>query len=124
MLLFLFNKLLVGTWGQYASRQEGRGLWHIPPLAGESGHRWRGGSPVGTYQMNNFTANLPSPLHTCRSYALEPNKTGLPVDYIRKLEAGEDNDYSGPSILDDIKKSWQLGRTPRKVMNWTDWSSL
>jgi hypothetical protein len=35
-------------------------------------------------------------------FVLEQNKPGLPLDYIKKLEAVETNGYSGPSILDDI----------------------
>lgn len=55
-----------------------------------------------TYQMNNFTAYLTSPPYK-QVVCLGAEQNGLPGDYIRKLEAVVTNDYSGPSILDDIK---------------------
>uniref|UniRef100_A0A8C8INA3 Gamma-glutamylcyclotransferase n=1 Tax=Oncorhynchus tshawytscha TaxID=74940 RepID=A0A8C8INA3_ONCTS len=54
-----------------------------------------------TYQMNNFTVHQNSPPYKQVHY-MSQNKTGLPLDYIKKLEAVETNGYSGPSIFDDI----------------------
>ncbi|KAM4630123.1 gamma-glutamylcyclotransferase a [Polymixia lowei] len=55
-----------------------------------------------TYQMNNFTSCLPSPQYK-QVVCLGAEQNGLPVEYLRRLEAVETNHYSGPSILDQIK---------------------
>ncbi|KAJ8273168.1 hypothetical protein GJAV_G00098390 [Gymnothorax javanicus] len=57
-----------------------------------------------TYQMNNFTASLPSPQYK-QVICLGAKQNGLPSDYIRKLEALKTNNYSGPSVLDDVEKA-------------------
>uniref|UniRef100_A0A6Q2WQ19 Uncharacterized protein n=1 Tax=Esox lucius TaxID=8010 RepID=A0A6Q2WQ19_ESOLU len=81
-------------------RQEGVGMGLYSPLnvtvntdAGEVLCR--------TYKMNNFTAHLTSPPYK-QVVCLGAKQNGLPLDYIKKLEAVETNGYSGPSILDDI----------------------
>ncbi|KAM3596609.1 uncharacterized protein V6R79_017739 [Siganus canaliculatus] len=55
-----------------------------------------------TYQMNNFHACPPSPQYK-QVVCLGAEQNGLPVEYLRKLEAIQTNNYSGPSILDQIK---------------------
>ncbi|KAG9355703.1 hypothetical protein JZ751_000541 [Albula glossodonta] len=57
-----------------------------------------------TYKMNDFNTNLPSPQYK-QVICLGAKQNGLPLDYIEKLEAVKTNDYSGPSILDDIQES-------------------
>ncbi|KAM8841523.1 gamma-glutamylcyclotransferase a [Spinachia spinachia] len=55
-----------------------------------------------TYQMNNFRACLPSPQYkqvVCRG----AERNGLPLEYLMKLEAIQTNNYSGPSMLDNIR---------------------
>ncbi|KAJ8395767.1 hypothetical protein AAFF_G00028140 [Aldrovandia affinis] len=60
-----------------------------------------------TYQMNDFKANIPSPQYM-QVMCLGAKQNGLPLDYLRMLETMETNDYSGPSILDDIKEAMEL----------------
>ncbi|KAG7458062.1 hypothetical protein MATL_G00233800 [Megalops atlanticus] len=57
-----------------------------------------------TYQMNDFFATLPSPQYK-EVVCLGAQQNGLPLNYIKKLQAVETNSYSGPSILDDIKQA-------------------
>ncbi|XP_075995616.1 gamma-glutamylcyclotransferase a [Genypterus blacodes] len=55
-----------------------------------------------TYQMNNFRPSPPSPQYkqvVCRG----AEQNGLPLGYIEKLEAIQTNNYSGPSLLDNIE---------------------
>ncbi|KAJ8268283.1 hypothetical protein COCON_G00134550 [Conger conger] len=56
-----------------------------------------------TYQLNDFKPSLPSPPYK-QVICLGAKQNGIPLDYIRKLEALETNGYCGPSILDDIKR--------------------
>ncbi|KAF7691378.1 gamma-glutamylcyclotransferase a [Silurus meridionalis] len=56
-----------------------------------------------TYKMNNFRPCFPSPQYK-EVVCLGAQQNGLPEDYIKKLQAVETNNYTGPSILDDIKK--------------------
>ncbi|KAJ8007892.1 hypothetical protein DPEC_G00098900 [Dallia pectoralis] len=75
-----------------------------------------------TYKMNNFTVHLTSPQYK-QVVCLGAKQSGLPLDYIKKLEAVETNDYSGPSILDDItalkpsEKEKDLEMLPDKVQH-------
>ncbi|XP_071378111.1 gamma-glutamylcyclotransferase a [Centroberyx affinis] len=55
-----------------------------------------------TYQMNHFHACPPSPQYK-QVLCLGAEQNGLPVEYLRGLEAVQANNYSGPSILDQIK---------------------
>ncbi|XP_038580639.1 gamma-glutamylcyclotransferase a [Micropterus salmoides] len=55
-----------------------------------------------TYQMNNFHACPPSPQYK-QVVCLGAEQNGLPVDYLKRLEAIQTNNYCGPSILDQIK---------------------
>ncbi|XP_051247404.1 gamma-glutamylcyclotransferase a [Dicentrarchus labrax] len=55
-----------------------------------------------TYQMNNFHACPPSPQYK-QVVCLGAEQNGLPVGYLKRLEAIQTNDYSGPSILDQIR---------------------
>ncbi|KAM6967528.1 gamma-glutamylcyclotransferase [Aplochiton taeniatus] len=55
-----------------------------------------------SYKMNNFTAYLTSPQYK-EVVCLGAKQNGLPLDYIKKLEAVETNGYSGPSTFDQIK---------------------
>ncbi|KAL4624798.1 gamma-glutamylcyclotransferase-like [Arapaima gigas] len=57
-----------------------------------------------TYQLNNFRPTLPSPQYK-EVLCLGAHQSGLPPEYIQKLEALETNGYVGPSILDDIEQS-------------------
>jgi len=54
-----------------------------------------------TYQMNHFHACPPSPQYK-QVVCLGAEQNGLPVEYLQKLEAVETNNYSGPSVLDQI----------------------
>ncbi|MCI4391896.1 hypothetical protein PGIGA_G00139710 [Pangasianodon gigas] len=56
-----------------------------------------------TYKMNNFRPCAPSPQYK-EVICLGAQQNGLPEDYIKKLQAVETNNYTGPSILDEIKK--------------------
>ncbi|XP_068189908.1 gamma-glutamylcyclotransferase a [Antennarius striatus] len=55
-----------------------------------------------TYQINNFHACPPSPQYK-QVICLGAEQNGLPAEYLKRLEAIETNNYSGPSILDQIK---------------------
>lgn len=55
-----------------------------------------------TYQINNFHACPPSPQYK-KVVCLGAEQNGLPVEYQKRLEAIQTNNYSGPSILDQIK---------------------
>lgn len=55
-----------------------------------------------TYQMNNFHACPPSPQYK-QVVCLGAEQNGLPIEYQKKLGAIQTNNYSGPSILDEIK---------------------
>lgn len=55
-----------------------------------------------TYQINNFYACPPSPQYK-RVVCLGAEQNRLPTEYLKKLEAIQTNDYSGPSVLDQIK---------------------
>ncbi|XP_036799552.1 gamma-glutamylcyclotransferase-like [Oncorhynchus mykiss] len=82
-------------------KQEGVGIGFYSPLD-VTINTDEGEVLCRTYQMNNFTVHQTSPPYKQVVFVLEQNKTGLPLDYIKKLEAVETNGYSGPSILDDI----------------------
>ncbi|XP_027031493.2 gamma-glutamylcyclotransferase a [Tachysurus fulvidraco] len=56
-----------------------------------------------TYKMNNFRPCAPSPQYK-EVICLGAQQNGLPEHYIKKLQAVEANNYTGPSILDNIKK--------------------
>ncbi|XP_026886704.2 gamma-glutamylcyclotransferase a isoform X2 [Electrophorus electricus] len=55
-----------------------------------------------TYQMNKFRPCPPSPQYK-KVVCLGARETGLPQEYLKKLQAVETNGYTGSSILDDIK---------------------
>ncbi|XP_054462162.1 gamma-glutamylcyclotransferase a [Anoplopoma fimbria] len=55
-----------------------------------------------TYQMNNCHASHPSPQYK-QVICLGAEQNGLPVEYMKKLQAIPTNNYSGPSLLDKIK---------------------
>ncbi|XP_029299835.1 gamma-glutamylcyclotransferase a [Cottoperca gobio] len=55
-----------------------------------------------TYQMNNFHACPPSPQYK-QVVCLGAEQNGLPVEYLKRLEAIQTNNYSGPSVLDQIR---------------------
>ncbi|XP_041708627.1 gamma-glutamylcyclotransferase [Coregonus clupeaformis] len=81
-------------------RQEGVGIGFYSPLD-VTINTDEGEVLCRTYQMNNFTAHQTSPPYK-QVVCLGAKQNGLPLDYIKKLEAVETNGYSGPSILDDI----------------------
>ncbi|KAK3511797.1 hypothetical protein QTP70_023182 [Hemibagrus guttatus] len=56
-----------------------------------------------TYKMNNFRPCAPSPQYK-EVICLGAQQNGLPEYYIKKLQAVKTNNYTGPSIFDDIKK--------------------
>lgn len=60
-----------------------------------------------TYQMNNFHASPPSPQYK-QVVCLGAEQNGLPVEYKKRLEAVQTNNYSGPSILDQIQTAMNL----------------
>ncbi|XP_034560349.1 gamma-glutamylcyclotransferase a [Notolabrus celidotus] len=55
-----------------------------------------------TYQMNNFHPCPPSPQYK-EVVCLGAEQNGLPVEYLKRLDAVQTNNYSGPSILDQIR---------------------
>ncbi|KAL2080655.1 hypothetical protein ACEWY4_024448 [Coilia grayii] len=56
-----------------------------------------------TYQMNSFSACLPSTQYK-QVLCLGAQQNGLPLQYIKTLQDIETNNYSGPSsIMDEIK---------------------
>ncbi|XP_013861259.1 gamma-glutamylcyclotransferase a [Austrofundulus limnaeus] len=55
-----------------------------------------------TYQMNNFLTCLTSPQYK-QVMCMGAEQNGLPKEYLRKLEALQTNNYSGPTVLDQIK---------------------
>ncbi|XP_071356621.1 gamma-glutamylcyclotransferase a [Trachinotus anak] len=57
-----------------------------------------------TYKMNNFHACPPSPQYK-QVVCLGAEQNGLPVEYLKRLEVIQTNNYSGPSILDQIRSS-------------------
>ncbi|XP_062343016.1 gamma-glutamylcyclotransferase a [Osmerus eperlanus] len=61
------------------------------------------GGPVfcRTYQMNHFHACPPSPQYK-QVVCLGAQQNNLPSDYQKRLQAVQTNNYSGPSILDQI----------------------
>ncbi|XP_062871065.1 gamma-glutamylcyclotransferase a [Trichomycterus rosablanca] len=56
-----------------------------------------------TYKMNNVKPCLPSPQYK-QVVCLGAQQNGLPEEYVKKLQALETNNYTGPSILDDIRE--------------------
>ncbi|KAL0984951.1 hypothetical protein UPYG_G00150930 [Umbra pygmaea] len=81
-------------------RQEGVGIGFYSPL-NITVNTDQGDVLCRTYQMNNFTAHPTSPPYK-QVVCLGAKQNSLPIDYIKKLEAVNTNNYSGPSILDDI----------------------
>ncbi|XP_062265828.1 gamma-glutamylcyclotransferase a [Platichthys flesus] len=57
-----------------------------------------------TYQMNNFHACPPSPQYK-QVVCLGAEQNGLPEQYRKSLEWIQTNNYSGPSVLDEIRTS-------------------
>ncbi|CAB1449664.1 unnamed protein product [Pleuronectes platessa] len=55
-----------------------------------------------TYQMNNFHACPPSPQYK-QVVCLGAEQNGLPEQYRKSLEWIQTNNYSGPSVLDEIR---------------------
>ncbi|KAF1381612.1 hypothetical protein PFLUV_G00155770 [Perca fluviatilis] len=55
-----------------------------------------------SYQMNNFHACPPSPQYK-QVVCLGAEQNGLPGDYLKRLKAIQTNNYTGPSILDQIQ---------------------
>ncbi|XP_018553573.1 gamma-glutamylcyclotransferase a [Lates calcarifer] len=55
-----------------------------------------------TYQMNNFHACPPSPQYK-QVVCLGAQQNGLPADYLKRLDVIQTNNYSGPSVLDQIR---------------------
>ncbi|KAM6899286.1 gamma-glutamylcyclotransferase a [Xenentodon cancila] len=82
-------------------KQEGVGLGQYSPLE-VSVESDQGKMLCRTYQMNNFHACPPSPQYK-EVMCLGAEQNGLPVDYLKRLEAVQTNNYSGPSILDQIR---------------------
>lgn len=58
----------------------------------------------------NCSVKVSLPVHL-QVICLGAQQNGLPEDYIKKLQAVETNNYTGPSILDEIKKrkNWVCG---------------
>uniref|UniRef100_A0A672J6F0 Gamma-glutamylcyclotransferase-like n=2 Tax=Salarias fasciatus TaxID=181472 RepID=A0A672J6F0_SALFA len=55
-----------------------------------------------TYRMNNFHACPPSPQYK-QVVCSGAEQNGLPVEYLKILEAVQTNNYTGPSVLDQIR---------------------
>ncbi|XP_060637825.2 gamma-glutamylcyclotransferase [Anolis sagrei] len=56
-----------------------------------------------SYQMDNYVSGLPSP-HYKKVICMGAKQNGLPVDYQKKLDAIETNNYEGPvPVFDEIK---------------------
>ncbi|XP_072226236.1 gamma-glutamylcyclotransferase a [Leuresthes tenuis] len=81
-------------------KQEGVSLGQYSPLE-VSVETDQGLMLCRTYQMNNFHASPPSPQYK-QVVCLGAKQNGLPVDYLKSLEAIQTNSYNGPSILDQI----------------------
>ncbi|XP_056271584.1 gamma-glutamylcyclotransferase a [Pseudoliparis swirei] len=56
-----------------------------------------------TYQMTKVYACPPSPQYK-QVVCLGAKQNGLPGEYLKRLEAIQTNNYSGPSMLDEIRK--------------------
>ncbi|XP_074542913.1 gamma-glutamylcyclotransferase a [Halichoeres trimaculatus] len=82
-------------------KQEGVGQGQYSPLE-VSVETDEGAMLCRTYQMNNFHPCPPSPQYK-EVVCLGAEQNGLPVEYLKRLDAIETNNYSGPSILDQIK---------------------
>ncbi|XP_060798619.1 gamma-glutamylcyclotransferase a [Neoarius graeffei] len=61
-----------------------------------------------TYKMNNTIPCVPSPQYK-EVICLGAQQNGLPEDYIKKLQAVKTNNYTGPSLIDQIKRTEQGG---------------
>lgn len=59
-----------------------------------------------TYQMNNFHPCPPSPQYK-EVVCLGAQQNGLPEEYLKKLDAVQTNNYTGPSVLDQIRNVTQ-----------------
>ncbi|XP_007547772.1 gamma-glutamylcyclotransferase a [Poecilia formosa] len=82
-------------------KQEGVSQGNYSPLE-VSVETDQGVKQCRTYQMNNFHACPPSPQYkevVCMGAA----QNGLPKEYLERLQAIQTNNYSGPSILDQIR---------------------
>ncbi|KAM6974578.1 gamma-glutamylcyclotransferase a [Tautogolabrus adspersus] len=82
-------------------KQEGVSLGQYSPLE-VSVETDKGLMLCRTYQMNNFHPCPPSPQYK-EVVCLGAEQNGLPVEYMKRLEAIPTNNYSGPSILDQIR---------------------
>ncbi|KAM9385530.1 gamma-glutamylcyclotransferase-like [Pholidichthys leucotaenia] len=60
-----------------------------------------------TYQMNNFHAFPPSPQYK-QVMLMGAGQNGLPENYVKMLEAVQTNNYTGPSLLDQIQAVMKL----------------
>ncbi|XP_029022541.1 gamma-glutamylcyclotransferase a [Betta splendens] len=80
--------------------QEGVGLGQYSPLE-VSVETDRGLMLCRTYQMNNFHACPPSPQYK-QVVCLGAEQNRLPPEYLKRLEVIQTNNYSGPSLLDQI----------------------
>uniref|UniRef100_A0A8C6M4T7 Gamma-glutamylcyclotransferase a n=1 Tax=Nothobranchius furzeri TaxID=105023 RepID=A0A8C6M4T7_NOTFU len=80
--------------------QEGVDAGHYDPL-GVSVETDEGTVLCRTYQMNNFHAALPSPQYK-QVVCLGAEQNKLPDEYVTRLKDIQTNNYSGPSIRDQI----------------------
>ncbi|XP_041867507.1 gamma-glutamylcyclotransferase a [Melanotaenia boesemani] len=81
--------------------QEGVSLGQYSPIE-VSVETGQGTMLCRTYQMNNFHACPPSPQYK-QVVCLGAEQNGLPVEYLKNLEAIKTNNYEGPSVLDEIR---------------------
>ncbi|XP_017280086.1 gamma-glutamylcyclotransferase a isoform X1 [Kryptolebias marmoratus] len=81
--------------------QEGVNTGQYSPLE-VSVEMERGTMLCRTYHMNNFHTCLPSPQYK-QVICMGAKQNELPKEYLMKLEAIQTNNYSGPSILDQIR---------------------
>lgn len=59
--------------------------------------------------INLITVFKVSLLAQLQVICLGAQQNGLPEDYIKKLQAVKTNDYTGPSLIDQIKRTEQGG---------------
>ncbi|XP_041664130.1 gamma-glutamylcyclotransferase a [Cheilinus undulatus] len=86
---------------QSLDEQEGVGQGQYSPLK-VSVDTDKGLMLCRTYQMNNFHPCPPSPQYK-EVVCLGAEQNGLPVEYLEKLKTIQTNNYSGPSLLDQIR---------------------
>ncbi|XP_028317040.1 gamma-glutamylcyclotransferase a [Gouania willdenowi] len=84
-------------------RQEGVGVGIYSPLD-VSVETDEGTMLCRTYQMNNFHSCPPSPQYK-QVVCMGAEENSLPEEYLKWLKTIKTNDYSGPSVLDELSSA-------------------